>query len=723
MNYSSASLITALVATMMFVAPFSSGVTQKDNSGSVSDRNHSLKPSHSRQAVSSGARSSTKLEKPQGTLEAARVIGKLAFASDRDGNFEIYAMDADGGGQTRLTENPAEDYSPAWSPDGSRLAFVSTRDGNAEIYLMNADGTGQTRLTNNTAGDLAPVWKPDGSQIGFVSNRNGNDEIYLMNPDGSNQTNLTQNQADDSSFSFSPQGDMITFSSAREDSDFDIYTMNANGAGVVRLTTSAGADIGPTWSAQKITFQTNRDENDEIYSLGFNGGNQTRLTNNPEFDIDPAQSSDGTRICFATARDGNLEIYLMNADGTSLVRLTNNSAADIQPVLQLNAVIPLPPAPGAAGVQLSAGDYRVNEGDAFATLTVLRTGDSSGISTIDFVTVNGSATNRADYAYHFGTLRFNPGETSKTLTVLITDDVFIENDETITVTLSNPTGAVLGGLNTATLTIVDNDSAPPNLNPIDNAGFFVNQHYVDFLNRVPDQAGLGFWTNQITQCGNNLPCLQLRRINVSAAFFLSIEFQQTGYLVYRVYKVAYGNLPGAPVPLRLNEFLPDTQQIGLGVIVGATGWEQQLENNKNAFLLDFVSRSRFTAAYPTATSPAQFVDALYTTAGVTPLASERTAAINEFGSATTTADTAARARVLRRVAENSSLAQQESNKAFVLMQYFGYLRRNPNEAPDTDFSGYNFWLNKLNQFNGNFISADMVKSFLDSGEYRQRFGP
>ena len=122
-------------------------------------------------------------------------------------------------------------------------------------------------------------------------------------------------------------------------------------------------------------------------------------------------------------------------------------------------------------------------------------------------------------------------------------------------------------------------------------------------------------------------------------------------------------------------------------------------------------------------SPAQFVDTLYTTAGVTPLATERTAAINEFGSATTTADTAARVRVLRRVAENSSLAQQEFNKAFVLMQYFGYLRRNPNEAPDTDFTGYNFWLNKLNQFNGNFINAEMVKSFLDSGEYRQRFGP
>src|SRR6266478_6212438 len=125
--------------------------------------------------------------------EASRVIGKIAFASDRDGNLEIYVMDLDGGGQTRLTEDPGEDYSPAWSPNGTRLAFVSTRDGNAEIYVMNADGTGQTRLTNNTASDLHPAWSPDGTHIAFVSSRDGNDEIYSMDPNGLNQTNLTHN--------------------------------------------------------------------------------------------------------------------------------------------------------------------------------------------------------------------------------------------------------------------------------------------------------------------------------------------------------------------------------------------------------------------------------------------------------------------------------------------------------------------------------------------------
>ena len=158
-------------------------------------------------------------------------------------------------------------------------------------------------------------------------------------------------------------------------------------------------------------------------------------------------------------------------------------------------------------------------------------------------------------------------------------------------------------------------------------------------------------------------------------------------------------------------------------MVNQTGWETVLKNNKQAFMSEFVQRGRFTAAYPWSLTPDQFVDALFANAGVTPSDTHRAAAINEFGSAMTTNDTAARARVLRRVAENSMLALQEFNRAFVLMQYFGYLRRNPNDAPDANFDGYNFWLNKLNQFNGDFQQAEMVKAFLSSTEYRQRFGP
>jgi hypothetical protein len=339
--------------------------------------------------------------------------------------------------------------------------------------------------------------------------------------------------------------------------------------------------------------------------------------------------------------------------------------------------------------------------------------------------VNGNASSRCDYLSAIGRLKFAPGQSSRPISIPIIDDAYGEGSETFTVDLSNPSIGTLGAAPSTTVTITDNESVN-GTNPIDQANFFVRLHYVDFLNREPDAAGLAFWSNQITECQQpGATCdAEVRRVNVSAAFFLSIEFQETGYLVYRMYKAGYGNLSGAPVPLRFSEFLPDTQQIGQGVVVGQPGFEQLLENNKVAFAQDFVSRSRFVTAYATTLNPAQFVDALFAKAGVTPATADRDAAINEFGTAGNTADAAARARALRRVAENAVLRQQETNRAFVLMQYFGYLRRNPNDAPEQglNFDGYNFWLGKLNQFNGNFINAEMVKAFLVSGEYRQRFG-
>ena len=262
-------------------------------------------------------------------------------------------------------------------------------------------------------------------------------------------------------------------------------------------------------------------------------------------------------------------------------------------------------------------------------------------------------------------------------------------------------------------------------NPIDGSEFFVTQHYRDFLSREPDAAGLQFWTQGIESCGADAACREVKRIDTSAAFFLSIEFQQTGYLVYRAYLAAFGNISvDKPVPLRFAEFLPDTQAIGQSVVVNQPGWEQTLEANKKSYFAALVARQRFTTAYPTTLAPAQFVGALFTNAGVVPTAEERAAAIGEFNGAADTADAGARARALRRVAENAELARKEFNRALVLMQYFGYLRRNPDDAPEQnrDFAGYNFWLGKLNQFGGDYRAAEMVKAFLSSAEYRQRFG-
>ena len=269
---------------------------------------------------------------------------------------------------------------------------------------------------------------------------------------------------------------------------------------------------------------------------------------------------------------------------------------------------------------------------------------------------------------------------------------------------------------------------------MDNARFFVREHYLDFLNREPDQSGWDFWSNQITSCGTDTACADVRRINGSAAFFLSIEFQQTGYLVERFYKVAYGDASGTStlggsshqlsVPaVRLSQFLKDTQRIGQGVVVLAPGWEQALESNKQAYALEFVQSSRFIGAFATASSPSQFVDQLNQRAGNVLSPSERATAINLFGGAANSSNVTARAQALRQVAEDQDLYNSESNRAFVLAQYFGYLRRNPNDPQDPDYTGYEFWLNKLNQFNGDYIGAEMVKAFISSDEYRKRFGP
>jgi hypothetical protein len=258
---------------------------------------------------------------------------------------------------------------------------------------------------------------------------------------------------------------------------------------------------------------------------------------------------------------------------------------------------------------------------------------------------------------------------------------------------------------------------------INDSDFFVHTHYVDFLSRMPEPAGFSFWDNEIRQCGTNVACIDVKRVNVSAAFFLSIEFQNTGYLVYRMHKAAFGDLTGKPVPVRRESFMPDTRSIANGIVVGLTGWEEALNNNKAAFALAFVQRPEFQAAYPSNMTADAFVTQLDTHAaggiGGVLSSSEKSQIVAALSLGP--GDPARRAAALRAVAENANLQQREFNKAFVLMQYFGYLRRNPDSLPDTNFDGFTFWLNKLNQFNGNFIQAEMVKAFITSIEYGQRF--
>ncbi len=417
-------------------------------------------------------------------------------------------------------------------------------------------------------------------------------------------------------------------------------------------------------------------------------------------------------------------------DETFFVNLSNPTNATISDGQGLGTIVN--DDSGPPGLKFTVANNFVVEGSA-SSMTVTRTGDISGAVAVDYATSDGTASSKGDYTTTIGTLRFAAGEHTKSFDVPVIDDRFDEPNETVNLTLSNPTGATLGEPATATVTIQDNDAADgpsPVREQSFETRFFVRQHYLDFLGREPDQGGLDFWAGGIDSCGTDSGCLFNKKIDTSAAFFLSIEFQETGFLVHRMYKTAYGEADGSaivnnvPTPIkvpvvRLSEFLLDSQRIARDVIVGTPGWPERLTANKAAFALEFVQRSRFTTAFPPSMSPEAFTNALIANAGITLEESEKQALINELAGNNTAAG---RASVLQQIAESEELVSIETNKAFVLMQYFGYLRRNPNDPQDTDHSGYNFWLQKLNGFNGDWRAAQMVEAFIDSIEYKQRFG-
>jgi YD repeat-containing protein len=384
--------------------------------------------------------------------------------------------------------------------------------------------------------------------------------------------------------------------------------------------------------------------------------------------------------------------------------------------------------PAFGMLQLSAASYSVSESAVTAQITVNRTGDTSAPATIDYLTLDGTGRQRVDYIISAGTLSFATGETSKSFTVLVVDNVYVDGNRTVNVLLSNPHGAVLGSRTSAGLTIQDNDIAPPTTNPLDNADqrFFVRQHYYDFLNRVPDQGGFDFWTGQITQCGSDQTCLRNKRIDVSNAFYYELEFQQTGSYVYRLYREAFGNNQPFPnpnpdaahpgeekkVPLYL-PFMTDRARVRGGA---------QLPQLQLDLANLFVQRNEFSSKYPASLDGPAFVDAVLATIrtdlGVD-LTAQRQALINLFNAG-------GRGNVIYRLADDSAqgnpinnrlLIDAEYNRAFVFTQYAGYLRRNP------DMAGFVFWLNQVNSAPLRDVAKqhDMVCSFITSAEYQQRF--
>ena len=485
---------------------------------------------------------------------------------------------------------------------------------------------------------------------------------------------------------------------------------------------------------------------DTSFTLTVGKANQTitfgalanKNVGDPDFSVN-ATATSGLPVSFAASGQCTVSGNTVHITGAGLCTITASQAGDsnFNPAPEVRQSFTIVSSANSSLITLSQANYNVNESSGFVTVTVNRTGDLSTPVSVNYATDDtgssnvcgalntGLASQRCDFGLTLGALLFAPNDTQKTFIIPITQDSYTEGPETFTVNLSNlnGNGTNFGTPSSATVTIADETTQlPPN--PSDDTDAFVRQQYRDFLNREADPAGLAFWTGEINNCTPKPQCTQLKRINVSAAFFLSIEFQTTGILVRNFYVAALDRPATNNMPAFV-EFERDTQAIQRGVIVdpSSDAFQIVLNNNRDAFMRDFVTRAEFVGLYPTTDTPTQYVDKLYQHAGIAPSAAERAAAIAEFGGAATAVVEGARGRALLDVTQNQTFQQREVNRGFVQMQFFGYLRRNPNDAPDGNFEGFNFWLTKLNQFNGNFVDAEMVLAFISSDEYRHRFGP
>ncbi len=529
--------------------------------------------------------------------------------------------------------------------------------------------------------EAASLAKTNG-KIAFTNNGDGNVEIYVMNPDGSAQTRLTNNLAFDGDPSWSPDGSRIVFTSTRDGNE-EIYVMNANGTGQTRLTSNSAAqfnlDRSPVWSPDgaQIAFASNRDAGDfDIFVMNVDGSGQRSLTAGPSADSqDPDWSPDGRKIACSQAviENGARGLYgvlVMNADGSNQTRLSLPGNVDITPRWSPD------------GSKLVFASTRVGDLGTFQVYSM---------------TSNGANQTR---------LTNNTGENSRPS--WSPDGTKLTFQSTLRFSFDVYTMSASGGAETQ-LTFTFAQEAQPvwqplsavPFNPIDDPQLFVRRLYLDFLNREPDPAGFAYWTNQITSCGLDQLCISRRRVAVAAAFFIEQEFQQTGFYIYRLYQSSLCRRP------TFVEYTNDRNSFPASA---------DLEANKQSFAESFVQRTEFIQRFPLSMTRDPFVDALIASVrscSGPDLASQRGQLVGEYNSSTN--QTISRARVLRLLVDNASFVDAEYNKGFVLAEYFGFLRRDPEQA------GYNFWLNVLNnQLPGNYLS--LVCGFVTSAEYQKRFG-
>ncbi|MGH3979090.1 MAG: TIR domain-containing protein [Pseudonocardiaceae bacterium] len=261
---------------------------------------------------------------------------QLAFVSDRaGGGREMWSMRADGSDLLRLTFDGMDVRKADWSPDGTRLAFPSDRDGDFDIWIMHADGSGLRQLTDDQDVESAPEWSPDGRRIAFGSERGGADsEIWVSNVDGTGLRQLTDNGSDDDTPDWSRSG-RIAFEN-NSDGDYEIYTMDEDGGDVVQITRNTTQDFFPDWSpdGEHLAFRGDADGDYEIYTVDADGSNLRQLTSNDATEHRPAWSADGAFVVFESDLGGNLDLYATTTDGGELRRLTDDPADDSSPAVR-----------------------------------------------------------------------------------------------------------------------------------------------------------------------------------------------------------------------------------------------------------------------------------------------------------------------------------------------------------------------------------------------------
>ena len=511
--------------------------------------------------------------------------------------------------------------------------------------------------------------------------------IFVMNSDSSNQTSITSGGWTIAREpAWSPDGSKLLFTLNNQ-----IYVMNADGSNKIQLTEHLGSDSSPTWSPDgtKIAFASRRsiDFNlAQIYVMNADGSNQTRLTNyqtcpHEQDCVAPAWSPDGSKIAFATWErlvDGGIlvpdDIYVMNANGSNQINLTGSEHHDEAPTWS----------PDGARIGFTRQP----------SFVPMHETDVGNLNEVEIYVMNANGGNQVRLTNNSAE-DFDPAwspDGSKLAFASTRDgnpnrspEIYVMNtDGSSQIRLTHNPDASSSGPTWQAL-------PRPAGNPIDDSDFFVRQHYFDFLNRVPDPAGYTAWQAQLNNCAfGDTSC---DRIHVSSAFFRSPEFQARGYFLYRFYPVAFGRKPD------YDEFTPDLAKVS-GFLTDA-----ELEAAKVAFITDFMNRPAFVTKF-NGLDNTQYVDTLLSTSGVTHLSRDSWIAALTNGSRT-------RAQVLREIVESTEVYNKYYNQAFVVMQYFGYLRRQPDAL-------YLTWIAHLDATED---YRSMIHGFMNSIEYRARFGP